>query len=247
MCTTCGCSGHAGGHAHVHPLGPFIPAPATDAARLQHLEQALLAKNARLADQNRERLRERRVLALNLISSPGAGKTTLLEGTIRRLGAHHALSVIEGDQETPLDAERIRAAGAPAVQVNTGTGCHLDAAMVERALEQLTPPERSVLLIENVGNLVCPALFDLGEEAKVVIASVTEGDDKPLKYPHVFRASALLLLNKMDLLPHVPFDVERCIAHARRVNPGIEVLQVSALRGDGMDAWCDWVHARLPH
>jgi hydrogenase nickel incorporation protein HypB len=226
---------------------PFTPVVSTDAVRLEHLERAVLAKNARLADQNRAWLQARHILALNLISSPGAGKTTLLERTIRMLGGHHALSVIEGDQETPLDAERIRAAGAPAVQVNTGTGCHLDAAMVERALQQLAPAERSVLMIENVGNLVCPALFDLGEDAKVVIASVTEGDDKPLKYPHVFRASALLLLSKVDLLPHVPFDVERCIAHARQVNPAIEVLQVSALRGDGMDAWCDWVHARLSH
>ncbi|HYX92725.1 MAG TPA: hydrogenase nickel incorporation protein HypB [Myxococcaceae bacterium] len=228
-------------------LGTFTPAISTDAVRLQHLEQAVLAKNARRADQNRALLRARHILALNLLSSPGSGKTTLLEQTIRVLGNQHALSVIEGDQETALDAERIRAAGAPVVQVNTGTGCHLDAAMIERAIEQLEPPERSLLLIENVGNLVCPALFDLGEEAKVVIASVTEGEDKPLKYPHIFRASELLVLNKIDLLPWVPFDVDRCIAHARSVNPRIEVLQISALRGDGIDAWCQWIHARLPH
>ena len=237
-----------GGTSSARPaLGTLTPAISTDAVRLQHLEQAVLAKNARRADQNRALLRARHILALNLLSSPGSGKTTLLERTIRVLGNQHALSVIEGDQETELDAERIRAAGAPVVQVNTGTGCHLDAAMIERAIEQLEPPERSLLLIENVGNLVCPALFDLGEEAKVVIASVTEGEDKPLKYPHMFRASQLLVLNKMDLLPWVPFDVDRCIAHARSVNPRIEVLQISALRGDGIEAWCEWIHARLPH
>src|ERR671931_159781 len=184
MCATCGCSEGA------------TPTMSTDAVRLRHLEQAVLAKNERLASQNRAWLRARHVLALNLLSSPGSGKTTLLERTIRMLGKEHALSVIEGDQETVLDAERIRAAGAPVVQVNTGTGCHLDAAMIERAIEQLEPPERSLLLIENVGNLVCPALFDLGEQFKVVISSVTEGEDKPLKYPHMFRATDLVLLNK---------------------------------------------------
>jgi hydrogenase nickel incorporation protein HypB len=254
MCATCGCSTGAPPRLE----GPFVQRPenasaigpvevSADATRLQHLGRAVLEKNERLAAQNRARLRARHVLALNLVSSPGSGKTTLLEKTIRVLGREHGVSVIEGDQETRLDAERIRAAGAPVVQVNTGAGCHLDAAMVERAVQQLAPPERSLLLIENVGNLVCPALFDLGEDAKVVIASVTEGEDKPLKYPYMFRASALLLLNKIDLLPWVPFDVDRCIHHARSVNPGIEVIQISALRGDGIDAWCDWIHARLVH
>lgn len=151
------------------------------------------------------------------------------------------ISVIEGDQETTRDAERIRATGARVVQINTGSGCHLDADMLSRGLTQLDPPSRSLVFIENVGNLVCPSLFDLGERAKVVILSVTEGEDKPLKYPHMFRAAELMLLNKIDLLPHLRFDVDRCLADARRVNPGIEILQVSATRGDGMSGWYEWL------
>jgi hydrogenase nickel incorporation protein HypB len=184
------------------------------------------------------------VLALNLLSGPGAGKTTLLERTIRALAPEGRVSVLEGDQETSRDAERVRAAGARAVQINTGTGCHLDAAMVEEALRVLAPPDRSVLFIENVGNLVCPALFDLGEHAKVVVLSVTEGEDKPLKYPHVFRAARALVLNKIDLLPHLTFDVERCLDNARRVNPELQVFRVSAQRGDGMAAFYDWIRAQ---
>jgi hydrogenase nickel incorporation protein HypB len=178
---------------------------------------------------------------LNLVSSPGAGKTTLLERTIRDLGGAIPLSVIEGDQQTLNDARRIQAAGCRVVQVNTGTACHLDASMIARALQQLEPPGGSVVMIENVGNLVCPALFDLGEWSKVVIASVTEGDDKPIKYPHMFRASGLMVLNKMDLLPHVEFDVDRCIGLARQVNPRIEVLKLSATRGDGLNEWYAWL------
>jgi hydrogenase nickel incorporation protein HypB len=183
----------------------------------------------------------RNVLALNLVSSPGSGKTTLLERTIRDLGGELPLAVIEGDQATANDAERIRATGCKVVQINTGTGCHLDAAMVGRGLKQLDPPAGSVVLIENVGNLVCPALFDLGERAKVVVVSVTEGEDKPVKYPHMFRASEVMLLNKIDLLPHVNFDVEKCVGYARQVNPRLKVLQVSATRGDGLADWYDWV------
>ena len=177
----------------------------------------------------------RGVLALNLVSSPGAGKTTLLERTIRDLGGEVPLSVIEGDQQTLNDARRIQAAGCRVVQINTGTACHLDASMIARALQQLDPPGGSVVMIENVGNLVCPALFDLGEWSKVVIASVTEGDDKPIKYPHMFRASGLMVLNKIDLLPHVQFDVERCLGHARQVNPRIGVIEGvrDARRGPG--------------
>ena len=178
---------------------------------------------------------------MNLVSSPGAGKTTLLERTIRDLGGEIPLSVIEGDQQTLNDARRIQAAGCRVVQVNTGTACHLDASMIARALQQLDPPGGSVVMIENVGNLVCPALFDLGEWSKVVIASVTEGDDKPIKYPHMFRASGLMVLNKIDLLPHVQFDVDRCIGYARQVNPRIGVLKVSATRGEGLDEWYDWL------
>jgi len=174
------------------------------------------------------------------MSSPGAGKTTLLERTLRERRGR-PVSVIEGDQETERDAERIRAAGARAVQINTGAGCHLDAAMISRALTELTPAARSVLFIENVGNLVCPALFDLGERARVVIASVTEGDDKPLKYPHMFRAADVVVLNKIDLLPYVAFDVARFAAHARRVNPRARIMHTSATRGDGLAEWYAWL------
>ncbi|CAE6863935.1 Hydrogenase maturation factor HypB [Paraburkholderia aspalathi] len=207
------------------------------------LEQDILAKNQLLAERNRGWLAGRSILALNLMSSPGAGKTTLLERTIRDLGATLPLTVIEGDQATLNDAERIRATGARVVQINTGTGCHLDAEMASRALTQLDPPMHSVVMIENVGNLVCPALFDLGEGAKVLILSVTEGEDKPIKYPHMFRACSLLLLNKIDLLPYLRFDVEKCIGYARRVNPGIEVLRVSAQSGEGMETWYAWLRA----
>jgi hydrogenase nickel incorporation protein HypB len=209
------------------------------------LEQAVLARNNQLAERNRGWFAGRNILALNLVSSPGAGKTTLLERTIRDLGGEIPLSVIEGDQQTLLDAERILATGCRVVQINTGTACHLDAAMVARGLEQLDPPPRSVVLIENVGNLVCPALFDLGERAKVVIVSVTEGEDKPLKYPHMFRAASVLVLNKTDLLPHVQFDVERFRGHARRVNPDLRFLQVSATRGDGLAEWYGWLREQV--
>jgi hydrogenase nickel incorporation protein HypB len=253
--------GHVHSHEHVHKhhhahtpvaldhspvsIAEVAIAAATHGTTIA-LEQDILAKNQLLAEHNRGWLASRHITALNLVSSPGAGKTTLLERTIRDLQALHStqsIQVIEGDQATLNDAERIRATGCRVVQINTGTGCHLDASMVSRALSQLDPPPRSWLMIENVGNLVCPALFDLGEQAKVVILSVTEGEDKPLKYPHMFRASRLMLLNKIDLLPHLRFDVERCIAYARQVNPSIEVLQVSAETGAGMKAWYAWLEA----
>ena len=213
--------------------------------RLVDLELEVLAKNDLLAARNRGWFEGRGILALNLMSSPGAGKTSLLERTIRDLSSELALSVIEGDQETLLDAERIRATGCRVVQINTGSGCHLDADMLARGLRSLDPPAQSVVFIENVGNLVCPALFDLGEHSKVVIMSVTEGDDKPLKYPHMFRAADVLLLNKLDLLPHVNFDVERCIGYARQINPDLEVLTVSATRGDELERWYDWLRQRV--
>lgn len=240
MCTTCGCGGSGStleGHAHVHP-------PARPGRRRVSLEQSLLAKNDALAAENRRAFIQRGILSLNLVSSPGSGKTTLLEETILRLQGRLPVAVIEGDQQTSADADRIRAAGAPAIQINTGKGCHLDAHMVGHAFETLEPPEGAVLMIENVGNLVCPAAFDLGEAHKVVILSVTEGEDKPLKYPDMFAAADLLLLNKMDLMPHVRFDAERCIGYARRVNPDIEVLRVSAQTGEGLDAWIRWIEAR---
>jgi hydrogenase nickel incorporation protein HypB len=208
------------------------------------LEQEILAKNDRAAARNRAALAGRGICAFNLTSGPGAGKTTLLETLLRRLQGQLPLAVIEGDQETARDAERIQATGTPAVQINTGTGCHLDAEMVARALAELAPPVRALLFIENVGNLVCPALFDLGERAKVVLMSVTEGEDKPLKYPHMFRAAQVMVLTKIDLLPHLRFDVARCLDNARRINPDLRIFQVSATRGDGMVALGDWALAQ---
>ena len=201
----------------------------------------MLAKNNRLAERNRGWFAGRNILALNLVSAPGAGKTTLLERTITDLRDELTLAVIEGDQETTNDAERIRATGCHVVQINTGSGCHLDAVMLAKGLQELAPPMNSIVMIENVGNLVCPALFDLGENAKVVITSVTEGDDKPLKYPHMFRESSLMILNKIDLLPYVPFDVVRCLDFVRQVNPRLRVIPVSALRGDGLNEWYAWI------
>jgi hydrogenase nickel incorporation protein HypB len=208
------------------------------------IEQDILAKNNAYAQANRSKLAAQGVFALNLVSSPGSGKTTLLCKTIALLGAQ-PLAVIEGDQQTTQDAERIRATGAPAIQINTGKGCHLDAHMVGHAMTQLKLADDSLLMIENVGNLVCPAAFDLGEAHKVVILSVTEGEDKPIKYPDMFRAASLMLLNKIDLLPYLSYDVQAAIAFARRVNPAIEVLQVSATTGEGMDQWLEYLRAGL--
>jgi hydrogenase nickel incorporation protein HypB len=209
------------------------------------LEARILAKNDALAARNRAWFAGREILSLNLISSPGAGKTTLLERTIRDLKGELPLFVIEGDQATAIDGERISAAGAPVVQVNTGVGCHLEADMVARGLTALRPSAGSVVLIENVGNLVCPAMFDLGERAKVAILSVTDGEDKPLKYPHIFRAADLVLLNKIDLLPHVDFDVPRAVANALLVNPDVTVLCVSARTGEGFNAWYGWLRGEM--
>jgi hydrogenase nickel incorporation protein HypB len=236
---------HAHGHDH-HDLhfgrGPAAAhAPGLSQTRMVQIEQDILAKNDALAAANRQRLAERGIFAVNLVSSPGSGKTTLLVKTIEALQGRHEVVVIEGDQETSHDADRIRATGARALQVNTGKGCHLDADMVGRALERLAPPAGSVLMIENVGNLVCPAGFDLGEAHKVIVLSVTEGEDKPLKYPDLFRRSTLMLLNKIDLLPYVEFDVARCLGYARRVNPEIGVIELSATRGQGMDEWLAWI------
>jgi hydrogenase nickel incorporation protein HypB len=209
-------------------------------------EEEILSKNDGIARENRRWFSERGILALNLVSSPGSGKTTLLERTIRDLRERIPISVLEGDQETRNDADRIRSAGCEVVQINTGTGCHLDAEMTARGLRQLMPGDHSLLLIENVGNLVCPALFDLGERAKVVVLSVTEGDDKPQKYPHMFRASEVMIINKVDLLPYVNFDSKKCIEYARRINPTIQVIQVSATRGDGLNEWYGWLESARP-
>jgi hydrogenase nickel incorporation protein HypB len=238
--------GHDHTHAHAHDHGHEHEHAHEDAttARTVQLEQEILGKNRLLAERNRGWLEGREIFAVNLMSSPGSGKTTLLERTIRDLGKEITVSVIEGDQETRLDAERIRGAGARVVQINTGTGCHLDAQMLGRALHELSPAIGSLLFVENVGNLVCPALFDLGEGARVVIASTTEGEDKPLKYPHMFRAAELIILNKVDLLPHLTFDVDRFVAHVRLVNPTAGIFQVSATRGDGLSEWYRWLAAR---
>jgi len=226
--------GHGPAHAH---------APGMSQQRMVAVERGILEKNDAYARGNRRRFEEHGIFALNLVSSPGSGKTTLLVETIKRLSGALPVAVIEGDQQTTRDAERIRATGTRAVQINTGKGCHLDASQVEHALAHLAPAADSVLFIENVGNLVCPSAFDLGEAHKVVVLSVTEGEDKPLKYPDMFAAASLMLLNKVDLLPYLDFDVEKAIEAARRVNPAIAVLQVSATRGLGMDAWLDWIRA----
>ncbi len=231
------------GHYHLHfGAGPArAHAPGLSQARMVQIEQDVLAKNNSYAAANRRYFAERGIFALNLVSSPGSGKTTLLVRTIEALKGRLPIAVIEGDQQTSLDADRIRATGVPSLQINTGKGCHLDAHMVGHALERLNPAPEGVVMIENVGNLVCPAAFDLGEAHKVAILSVTEGEDKPLKYPDMFHAADLMLLNKIDLLPYVSFDVERCIEYARRVKPGIRVLQISATRGDGLDEWLAWI------
>lgn len=239
MCTVCGCGegevtlkGSGGAHNHVVGMSR---------ERTIQVEQDILGKNDQYAAANRHYFEAHGIFALNLVSSPGSGKTTLLTKSIDMLKREFLQLVIEGDQQTANDAERIRATGARALQINTGKGCHLDAHMVGHALQALAPEENSVLYIENVGNLVCPAAFDLGEAHKVVILSVTEGEDKPLKYPDMFHAANLLVLNKVDLLPHLSFDVGACVEYARRINPDIQILQLSATTGEGVEAWCQWI------
>jgi hydrogenase nickel incorporation protein HypB len=235
------------GHVHPHdhadygagPAGAHVPG--LSQARMVRIEQDILAKNDEYASANRQRLAERGVFALNLVSGPGAGKTALLVRTIEALAKRLPVTVIEGDQQTSMDADRIRDAGARAIQINTGKGCHLDAHMVGHAIESLAPPEGSLLMIENVGNLVCPSAFDLGEAHKVVVLSATEGEDKPLKYPDMFRAASVMLLNKIDLLPYLRFDVDVALANARRVNPGLRIVALSALTGEGFDDWLTWL------
>jgi hydrogenase nickel incorporation protein HypB len=237
---------HVAGHdSHHYGNGiAGLSVPGISQERLIEVETSLLARNDAIAAENRRALGALGVLALNLVSSPGSGKTTLLCRTIEALG-DVPLAVIEGDQQTSADADRIRATGARAIQINTGKGCHLDAAMVGRAIDDLRPQPGSYLFIENVGNLVCPAAFDLGEAAKVAVLSVTEGEDKPLKYPDMFTAARLAILNKTDLAPYCDVDLDLYRSNLRRVNPDIEVLLVSARTGEGMPAWLDWLRARL--
>jgi hydrogenase nickel incorporation protein HypB len=235
MCATCGCSnGHPHEHEHSHAHDPSH-------GTTLRLEEAVLGRNQGYAEKNRAWFRARGILALNVVASPGAGKTTLLCRTIRELGGRSPIAVIEGDQATSRDADRVRAAGAPVHQINTGVACHLDAHAVGHALETLQPAEGSLLVIENVGNLICPALFDLGEEKRVLVSSVTEGEDKPLKYPHMFRSADLVLLNKIDLLPHVEFSVARFRDFVEEVQPRAKLLELSATRGDGMPEWLEWL------
>ena len=210
-------------------------------ARLVKIEKHILGYNDAYAAENRKLFADKGILALNLVSSPGSGKTTLLCRTVGDLKSRLAVAVIEGDQQTTFDADRIRATGVPALQVNTGKGCHLDAHMIGHAVGKLGVADDSVLFVENVGNLVCPAGFDLGEAAKVVILSVTEGEDKPLKYPDMFAAAELMILNKVDLLPHLSFDVDRCVRYARKINPAIRLIELSATTGQGLDAWYGWI------
>jgi hydrogenase nickel incorporation protein HypB len=261
MCATCGCGDEAGvrvfgpghlGHddepAHQHPQDGH-PQHEHDhghgsAGRTIELQQKILAKNDHLAEENRAWLTARGILAVNLMSSPGSGKTTLLERTARDAGARLGLAVIEGDQETTLDASRIEAAGCAVAQINTGAGCHLDASMIASALRALDPRPGSVLVIENVGNLVCPALFDLGEAARVVLSSVTEGADKPIKYPQMFRGADLVLLTKVDLLPYVDFDTGRHARDLKLISPQAQILPVSATAGEGLPAWYAWLAGR---
>ncbi len=231
--------GHEHHHEHEHDHGHDHGGQ----SRLVKIEQDLLSKNDAYAAANRASFNAAGVLALNLVSSPGSGKTSLLAATIVRLKGELPVAVIEGDQQTSMDAERIRATGAPAIQINTGKGCHLDAYMTGHAFGHLKPPAGAVLFIENVGNLVCPALFDLGEEHRVVLVSVTEGEDKPLKYPDMIRSSDVMLMTKVDLLPHLDFDAEALAANARKINPGIKILRLSARTGEGMDAWLGFIRA----
>lgn len=234
MCTTCGCSADHHSHSHEHEHEH-------QNARLIQVEKDLLSKNNHYAKLNRERLAEHDLLCLNILSSPGSGKTTLLSKTITLLPNPARVMVIEGDQQTERDAERIRQTGAIAEQINTGKGCHLDAHAVGHALQAMPLNEAEYVFIENVGNLVCPAAFDLGEHEKVVLLSVTEGEDKPLKYPDMFRVASLMILNKIDLLPYVEFDVEQCIAYAKRINPAIEVIRLSATSDEGLENWLAWL------
>lgn len=272
MCETCGCSpeggallrkpgesgyhlhidgdggghhdhdhGH-GGHAHSHGHGH---GHSHGESRKVAVGEEVLMKNNLLAERNRGWFEARKIVALNFLSSPGSGKTTLLEQTIPMVREAFPVAVIEGDQQTTRDADRIDALGVPVIQVNTGSGCHLDALMVQRAVRELDPPEGSLLCIENVGNLVCPALFDLGEAARVVVISVTEGEDKPLKYPVMFRHADICLLNKIDLLPYVDFDAHKCREYAMQVNHHLEWIELSARSGEGLDRWKEWLVSKM--
>jgi len=264
MCGTCGCNesdgvriskpgeGHAHEHSHDHDHSH-----GNDHAHDHHhedhdhshsheidLEIDILHKNNLLAERNRGYFDAKNILTLNMVSSPGSGKTTLLEKTIKKIKQEFAVSVIEGDQQTLNDAERILASGAPAVQINTGSGCHLDADMINKAVKELQPEDNSVLIIENVGNLICPSMFDLGESFRVVVISTTEGEDKPIKYPNMFESSDVCIINKTDLLPYVDFDVEKAKEYAMKVNHHLEFIELSAKTEEGLDKWIEWIRKK---
>lgn len=241
MCATCGCSGdqhhhhHNGDHHHHHDQKTVID-----------VERDILHQNNLLAERNRGYFDAKNILCLNLVSSPGSGKTSLLEKTLTDLKGELDFVVIEGDQQTTNDADRIHATGTKVTQINTGKGCHLDSHMIFHALQGLKPKENSILFIENVGNLVCPAMFDLGEKERVVIMSVTEGDDKPLKYPDMFHTSTLCIINKTDLLPYVPFDINKAKENAKKVNHKLDIIEVSCTSGEGLNQWYDWLKSKVP-
>lgn len=240
MCATCGCSSdqhheHGDHHHHHHDQKTVID-----------VERDILHQNNLLAERNRGYFDAKNILCLNLVSSPGSGKTSLLEKTLTDLKGELDFVVIEGDQQTTNDADRIYATGTKVTQINTGKGCHLDSHMIFHALQGLKPKENSILFIENVGNLVCPAMFDLGEKERVVIMSVTEGDDKPLKYPDMFHTSTLCIINKTDLLPYVPFDINKAKENAKKVNHKLEIIEVSCTSGEGLNQWYDWLKSKVP-
>lgn len=247
MCATCGCDAngnvsihhpdHHDHHEHHHPH---------QQKKIIDVEKDVLHENNLLAERNRGYFDAKNILAINLVSSPGSGKTALLEKTLIDLKDEIEFAVIEGDQQTTNDADRIHATGTKVVQINTGKGCHLDAHMVLHALQGMKPKQNSVLFIENVGNLVCPAMFDLGEKERVVIISVTEGDDKPLKYPDMFYSSSLCIINKIDLLPYVPFDLEKVKANAKKINPKLEIIELSCTSGQGLNKWYEWLKIKIP-
>jgi hydrogenase nickel incorporation protein HypB len=250
MCETCGCGNpdefkihdhHDHDHIHEHHGHSYSHHHDHGQTKVISLNMDILSENNRLAERNRGYFEGKKVLCLNMVSSPGSGKTTILEKTIHSLISTNKIFVIEGDQQTTRDAERIEKSGAPAIQINTGSGCHLDAKMIHLALKKMEVDPHSILFIENVGNLVCPALFDLGEQKRVVVISVTEGDDKPLKYPYMFQTSNLCIINKTDLLPYVDFKVESAMNYARQLNPALEFILMSAKTGEGMAEWCEWI------
>lgn len=250
MCGTCGCGDNTHNHNHSHEHShdhdhDHNHSRKIDESTIIAVEQDILQRNNLLAERNRGYFEAKNIFCLNLMSSPGSGKTTLLEETVRRIKEKTSVYVIEGDQQTSNDADRIAALNIPAFQVNTGTGCHLEADMINHALKHLNPKENAIVFIENVGNLVCPAMYDLGEAKKIVIISPTEGDDKPLKYPYMFQEANICIINKVDLIPYLNADIAKLKENALKVNHHLQFFEVSATKGTGMDEWCEWLLKQL--